>query len=279
MRFTYSIFTAIVVMFALAACEKTVILDTAQTEPKIVIEGLVSDRPMRQFIRVTRSGEFYGSGETPRVTDATVYVTDDTGNRFDFFHNPNNESDSVGYYKPVDGFVGEVGRVYTMTVMVDGKVYTGQDELIRISAIDSLTYHKDLKEEKNTKVAGRFYEVLMYAKEPQETEDFYKFDFYRDDSLSLASETDIYFSDDTALDQDINGIASPIYYSKGDKARVEFFSISRGGFIFYNDLNNLLNNDGGMFSPPPANIRNGLSNGALGFFQVSAIETKEILIE
>ena len=41
----------------------------------------------------------------------------------------------------------------------------------------------------------------------------------------------------------------------------------------------LINNDGGLFGSPPANVRTNLTNGALGFFQVSAMETREITVQ
>jgi hypothetical protein len=44
-------------------------------------------------------------------------------------------------------------------------------------------------------------------------------------------------------------------------------------------LQSLLNNDGGLFSQPPSNSRSNISNGALGFFQTSALHTSEIEIK
>ena len=44
------------------------------------------------------------------------------------------------------------------------------------------------------------------------------------------------------------------------------------------DLGNILNSDGGMFSPPPANPRSNISGGALGLFQVSGLNRASILI-
>ena len=38
-------------------------------------------------------------------------------------------------------------------------------------------------------------------------------------------------------------------------------------------------NDGGLFSQPPSNSRTNLTNGALGFFQASAVEIEEIVIK
>jgi hypothetical protein len=58
------------------------------------------------------------------------------------------------------------------------------------------------------------------------------------------------------------------------------FSISRLGYVYFNDLSSLLNNDaGGMFGSVPAAPRTNLTNGALGFFQVSAVDISEIRVE
>jgi hypothetical protein len=75
-------------------------------------------------------------------------------------------------------------------------------------------------------------------------------------------------------------VPSPVYYAQNDKARLEVYSLTRRGYIFYNDLSIVLNNDGGgMFGPIPSSPRTNLTNGALGFFQVSAVQEKETFIE
>jgi hypothetical protein len=267
MKHIILIFTALVFW----SCEKTVFLDLDQTPSKIVIEGLVTNQPGYQFVKVTRTVDFYETGETPRITDATVLVEDDLGNQFVYIHNPNNHPDSTGYYLPVIPFVGESDRTYYLTVDVNGEQYEASDKLYDVTAIDSLEYQVNIDEEDDPKDDGKFYEVLMYAKEPQETNDYYLFKFFRNDSLVLYNPSDIYFSDDKTLGEEINGVPSPVFYAPGDSARVEMYSLSRTGYVFYNDLFNLINNDGGMFSPPPANSRTNLSNGALGFFQVSSV--------
>jgi hypothetical protein len=129
-------------------------------------------------------------------------------------------------------------------------------------------------------IEGRFYDLLMYTKEPRDQANYYFFKFFRNDSLTYSNDTDIYFSDDELLAGDIEGIEAPFNYSLGDKARVEMYSISRDGYIYYNDLSILLNTDtGGMFGSVPASPRTNISNGALGFFQVSALDISEIKLE
>jgi hypothetical protein len=246
---------------------------------KVVIEGLVTNQPGYQYVKITRSADFYEAGETPRILNAVVHVKDDLDSDITFVHNPNNHPDSAGYYRPAVPFVGEIGRIYQLNVTVDGETYTATDKMNSISTIDSLEYRVNEDEEDDPKEKDKFYEVLLYAKEPQQTTDYYLFKFYRNDSIKYYNPSDIYFADDKTLGEEINGVPSPVFYALNDTARVEMFSLSRTGYVFYADLSNLLNNDGGMFSPPPANSRTNLSNGALGFFQVSAVEIAGIRIK
>lgn len=264
----------------LTSCEETVRLDLDQYADKVVIEGLVTNDADYQFIKVTRTADFYEPGHTPRITDATVTVTDDLGNEFTFIHNPNESEDSLGIYVPQTPFTGEIGRTYKLRVETDGEVYEAQDQLLAVTAIDSLKYKVDEDEKEDPEFKGRYFNVLLFTKEPQDETNFYFFKFFRNDSLKYESDTDIYYSDDEFLSENINGVESPMYFSAGDHCRVEMYSISRRGYVYYNDLFNLLNNDGGgMFGSVPASPRTNLSNGALGFFQVSALDVSEVDIE
>jgi hypothetical protein len=260
------------------SCEEPVHLDVSQGESHVVIEGQVTNVSGKQYVKITRSAGFYDSGKTPRVADAVVVVKDDVGNEFPFIHNPGNQADSAGYYLPQTSFIGEIGRTYTLQATVDGQLYEATDELFYVTPIDSLTYRVDEDEKKDPKVFGKYYEVLIYAKEPQETKDYYLFKFFRNDSLQNDVDTDIYYTDDKVLGESIDGVSSPIYFAPGDRARCEIYSISREAFVFYNDLQSLLQNDGGLFSQPPSNSRSNVTNGALGFFQASALHVSEIEI-
>ncbi|MFZ6014496.1 MAG: DUF4249 domain-containing protein [Bacteroidota bacterium] len=272
------IFLSAIGLFIVAAlviaCEEPVKLDIGQTPTRIVIEGLITNQPGYQFIKVTRTADFYGSGKTPRVTNASVIVSDNAGNQITFVNNPRNHADSAGFYVPQTPFTGVIGRTYKM------RVYEAQDEMFAVTKMDSLSYALDADEAEDPEVEGRAYEVLMFTKEPQNEINYYYFKFYRNDSLKYLNDTDIYYSDDEFLAQNINGVESPIFYAIGDKSRVEMYSITRAGYLYYADMWNLLNNDaGGMFGPIPATPRTNLSNGALGFFQVSALDVGEITIE
>lgn len=272
----------IVILFCSAlfmSCEETVLLDLEQTSPRLVVEGQVTNQPGYQYVKLTRSVGFYDTGDSPAVQDATVIVTDNFGNEIKFLHNPGNKTDSVGYYLPAEPFVGVIGRNYTLHINADDELYEASDELQPVTSIDSLTYRINNDEQADPKDYGKFYEVLFYAKEPQDRTDYYLLKYYRNDSLTVYVDTDIYYADDAVLGENIDGLASPVYFATGDTARVEMYSLTRNGYVFYNDLQSLLNSDGGLFSQPPSNSRTNLSNGALGYFQASAMDWKEIIIK
>jgi len=270
----------ILLALVLFACEEPVRLDITQTPSKVVIEGLITDVPGKQSVKITRTADFYSSGETPRITDAFVTVTDDQGQVIHFVHNPGYHADSAGIYLPAVPFTGQVGRTYHLNVQVGDDVYEAEDVLAPVIPIDSLGYRVNDLEQKDPAKPGRFYELLMFAHEPQDEKNFYLFKFYENDSLVFNVDSDIYYSDDELLAENIDGVPSPVFFSKNDDARVEIYSISRVGYVYYSDLWSLLNNDsGGMFGPIPASPRTNISNGALGFFQVSAMKTTAVKIE
>lgn len=262
------------------ACEDTIQLDTDQIKPQVTIEGVVTDQERNHFVRITRSLEFYNYGTVPGVTNATVTVRDNEGNTYNYIHNPENTSTEEGYYFSETSFAGEVGRTYTLEVNIGNEQYTATDVMHPVTAIDSLAVRIDEDEFADPEKPGYYHEILFYTKEPRDRVDYYLFKFYRNDSIILDEQNDIYFADDELLGEKIDGIPIAGRYKKGDVVRVEMYSISRQGFIFYNDLFNILNSDGGMmFSPPPANPRTNLTNDALGYFQTSAFVSESIIVE
>lgn len=274
-----NIFFVLLFAIAFVSCDKPIYLNLNESQSRVIIEGQVTNRAGYQYVKVSRSVDFYQSGALPKITNATVSVKDSDGNEIVFVHNPNNKADSIGYYLPQTPFLGVIGKDYHLRVDVDGEIYEADDHLYPVTTVDSLAFRIDDDEKDDPKTADKFYEVLIYAKEPHPSQDYYLFKFYRNDSLKLYNDTDIYYTDDEALGESINGISTPIFYAPGDKATIEAYSLSRTGFVFYDDLQKLLANDGGMFNQPPANSRTNLSNNALGFFQASAINSASIVVE
>ncbi|WP_323756421.1 DUF4249 domain-containing protein [Roseivirga sp.] len=261
------------------SCEETVNIDTIASGPKLVIDGVLTNNSELNFIKLSYTRGFYSLDPNPAITDAVVTVTDDANNEVVYVHNPGNDPSKEGYYLPQTPYAGSIWTTYHLKVTVDGMDYTATETMLPVTKIDSLVNTIDLDEMEDPEEEGRFYEILFYAREPQDRVDHYLFKFYRNGRTLRDFEGDIYFSEDEFLGEAISGIPTAGYYKPGEFAKVEMYSISREAFIFYNDLSNLLNNDGGMFTPPPANPRTNLSNGAFGYFQVSAVDVMEIEVK
>lgn len=276
-KFNISILLAASLFFT--SCEKTIELDIDQTPQRVVIEGYLTDVAEHNYVKVSKTNNFYTTGKTPRVTNATVMVEDSDGNIYNFVHYNGQNADSLGLYFPEVPLAGVAGKTYKLSVTTEGMTYTAEDQLLDLVPMDKLEYRVNEDEKDDPEDAGRFYEVLLFVKEPKETKDYYLFKCYRNDSITYANENEVYYADDELIGEDLDGIPLPVYYAQNDRARVEVYSLTRDAFVYYRDLQKLLTNDGGLFGTPPANPRTNISDGALGFFQVSAIRSDEILIE
>jgi len=270
-------YTFIVLLMISTSCLEPFEVDSGAVESKIVIEALLTDQVQNHYVKISRTIDFNQGGKTPSIDNAMVKVTVDDGSIISYFHNPGQHADSTGYYLSEIVFRGLIGNTYTLEVDFDGVVYSASEEMLPGMAIDSLSYRLGLDPDKGTTVD--YYEVLMYSMEPQDREDFYLFEFFQNGALLNENNEDVFVADDQALAGEINGLEFPFEYVLGDTAKVSIYSLTRQSYLFYFDLVNVLQNDGGMFSPPAANPRTNLSNGALGLFQVSAVASSEAIIE
>ena len=257
------------------ACEEVVEIDVNQSPPQLVVDGLLTDEDTFHTVRISTTANFNGeSGQV--ITGAAVQVRDNMGNIFNYIHNPTGADSLDGMYYSEQKFAGVTGRIYDLEVLINDLTLTASDTLLPITEIDSLVIREDPFADPNDE-NGRFYQVLLYAAEPQETRDFYYFRFYRDSVI--VADNSVFAFDDEPLGDRLDGLPSPVNFAEGEYASVEIYSLSREQFVFYTDLGNLLNSDGGMFSPPPANPRSNIQGGALGLFQVSGLRRAGLLIE
>lgn len=266
----------LILLASFFACEEVVTIDLEQTDVKLTIDGLLTDQLKTHEVKLTTSIDFYDT-DIPPVSVATVEVVDEFGTTYNYTHNPLAVDSLEGVFYSEIPYQGQTGRAYTLNVTYDGTTYSATDTLKRVTSIDSLAIQLDQQAVNDDENDGMIYQVVLFAEEPDETDDFYFFKFYRD---SVREDSDqIYAFDDRTLGSSLDGLPSPILFREGELAGVEIYSLTREQYVFYVDLANILNGDGGLFAPPPANPRTNLSNGALGIWQVSGVSEGSILIE
>lgn len=261
------------IVVSLLSCEKTIELDTLQVPPQLVIEGLVTNAQGRSYVRLTQSQQFYDKGAPTPATGATVWIEDQNGIRVPFLEK------EPGWYVPDSLFIGQVGHTYFLELTYKDKVYKAEEQMGPVSTIDSLTYRIAPDPGKENVDKGRIYEMLVFVKEPQDLTNYYLVKFYRNDEVLNFDDTEIFVFDDVSLGEEIASLPTPDYYALNDKGGVELHSISRSAFRYYSDLYAILQNDGGLYSGIPANAGNNFGGKALGYFQVSAMSSMELVIK
>ncbi|WPP52444.1 DUF4249 domain-containing protein [Catalinimonas niigatensis] len=262
---------------AFFSCDEPIELDLKQTPPQYVVDALITDQLSDHYVKLTRSVDFYTEGKTPGVSGAEVEVSDNEGNTYQYL-----ESETeAGLYTA--NFEGKPGNTYSLQIVLpDGETLSAEEEMAPLASIDSLVWDIDERAQDDPEEEGLYYRIRIYAREPAETKDYYLFKFFRNDSIqNFDSNTGVFYADDELISGYINGLESPELYREGDEATFEMYRISRDAFLFYNDLDNILNGDGGMYGPSPANPRtNVISNDGLGLglFQVSALDRTTIVV-
>lgn len=257
------------------ACEERVTLDVGQVPEAYVIDGLISNRHIHQYVRIKKAVDFYDANPVPDVEDARVEVTDDYGNIYTYSWSKQHHA-----YLSDKVFMGIVGNKYHLRVEIEGKTFYAVDSMRPISEITKVTWAIDPVEQQDPEKKGYFYQALLTTTEPQDTKDFYLFKIYRNDTIQRFDDhTGVFVTDDVAIGEQIENFPAPVYYALGDWAKFEVYSLTPAAYNYYFGLSQLLNNDGGMFSSTPANPQGNISGpGGLGFFQVSALTSDSVKI-
>lgn len=232
--------------------------------PPVVIEAWLLSGNETQYVIVSKPVTINNTGRN-YVNNATVVYSDDKGNTVNLTFVGNGRYETKNFPGINDG------RVYKLQVTVDGKTYESLSKIpVTPLPIDSI--RAEPNEDKPGKYVGKLYANVHTA-----FDEYYVFRFYRNDTLQNKP-TDIFVASNSGLNGRIPGIELLNDYKKGDEIKCEFFSISKESYDFYMGWQNQVNNDGGMFSGPPANIKGNIP-GAMGLFQTNYIIRDSLVVQ
>lgn len=265
-EYASSVIKMVLIISISIACQKVINVDLNVAAPRMVIEGLITDREGPYVVTVSKSGSFFGETQLPRVSDALVVIADNTG-----------IIDTLREKEPGVYLTGKLegvpGRTYTLTV-VSGKIkYTGTSTMHVKVAIDSLSVEKSLSRfgfgngKNNDNV-----DVHCFFNDPPE-KNFYRIKTYINDT-TLGSTYRLYD------DQYTNGEETDVRAGRAsahDSVRIELISLDKSTYEYYRTLSDLLRQNP-FFGSTPANPNTNLSNGALGYFGTCAIASKTIVV-
>ena len=251
-----------------SACQKVINVDLNNAAPRIVIEGLITDRPGPYTIKISKSGSYFNQPVLPPVTGAEVNITDDSGTVDTL------KETMPGIYITTK-IHGTTGRTYTLKVISETQEYTGISTMYSHVRIDSVNLTKT--ESLHFGLGGgtnnvNRVDLNCFFKDPYE-KNFYRLKVSGSDTT--INENYRLFDDQYTNGQEIELRAARA--KAGDTIRIELYSLDKQTYGYYRTLEDLLRTNP-FFGSTPASPNSNLTNGALGYFGVSAVSSKTVII-
>jgi len=255
----------------LSSCEKVVTIDLHQVNPRLVVEGIVSDQPGPYTVKLSRTGNYFvPSLVFPPVSGARVVIKDNLGNRDTL------RETVTGNYETTS-LQGAVGRTYSLDVIADGNEYTATSSISKKVAIDSLYALP-----RQTSRGEPGYDIWVMFRDPPELGNYYRLNVHVD---SLVSQDSIdgrryrLYSDKLTNGNEITErVRAGRLVVSGDSVTVDLMSIDKAMYDYFSTLNDVLSSDRAATSLSPANPNTNLDGGALGYFAAWTTDRRTIIL-
>ncbi|OJJ19141.1 hypothetical protein BKI52_20210 [marine bacterium AO1-C] len=279
----YNYILCLVASVGMMACEDVIDVTLGDSTPQLTVDAWISNQLTTQTFRLSISQDYFNNNPTAGASGATVVVTDNLGNTYNFAESTANP----GNY--TSNFQGAVDVTYTLNVQYQGQEYQATTTLSRVPPIDSLVFTKAEEADGGPGSVSTGYQAEFFATDIPGVGDFYRIKTYQNGVLMNKP------SDLTSF-QDLNVDGLPFIlpvrlsinptnedndgFKQGDMVKVELLSISEEAFLFFDQLETQTNN-GGLFADPIANVPTNISNvnpsgpKAVGFFYASGVSTIE----
>jgi len=245
----------ILVLFGISAlwsCEDVIQVELPKSEPVVVVDAWLNDKPETQHIKVLKSLPYFENAFLPGINNAIVNVEDISDNVTYSF----SATDEEGVYawEPTGAqpTFGKVGNDYKLIIQIGSDIYESFSSMNRVPEIDSINY----RFEKGNSFFPDSYFAGFYATDPEGPGDAYWIKAWKNgEYLNLPSEINISYDAGGSpgavvdglvfiqpirdginpFDQDENDdFLSP--YEPGDSVYVELHSINYNSYLFLNEV-------------------------------------------
>ena len=244
----------------LFSCQKVIDISPNNGDEKVVIQGnLYNDSIV--YVVVTKSTGYLNKTKPLSISTAVVMLSDGNGASEVLTWNSVKQRFESVVMK------GVINDNYTLKVDLEGKSYSATSELLFLDPVDSIKVIK----QGATIFSEEGYYMKLYGTIPTNIPKYYLFKGYSNDSL-LSGINDIHFADNKYVSGKLDGIDMRYKCKPNETAKLKIYSLTLPAYKFYEAANLQLNNDGGFFSTPAANVPSMFNNGAIGLFQCSAVQ-------
>ena len=239
----------------------------------IVVDGLLTNEPISHSIKLTYPVKTLNEIPAP-VTNATVIISSDES-----LVTLTEMPTGSGIYVVGPSFFARLNHVYTLNIYLGSKVYSAKSAMVPGAAFKSIKYVKNAN--------NRFFHIEWVANpyhaiKPAMWEvylDWSKVAGFQHLPADSCKVRLLYYTLPTL---DVSQVFAPemerINFPAGTKIVEKRYSLSPAHAEFIRSMLLETNWQGGLFSSTPANVSTNLSEGAVGFFGVCAVNADSLFI-
>ena len=263
------------------SCTEEITIHTDNSEPVIVIYGILTDRLDYQSVKINTSSPYFDDQPNKAISGAEVTITDSENNEYTLLESKS----EPGIYLTTTRWSAQIGVDYFLRVEVDfdsdgvTEVYEASTSILPV--VDDFSI-----EVRPINIMGhKNYSIDLYAYETP-GEDYYLCKYLVNDSLVTAKISRYQVLDDTMFDgQYINQLTltyfddvsewedddeeqrkESVYIKSGDKIELQMSKIPKGYYNFISQCQKEMSGSNPFFGGPASNITTNISNGGAGYF-------------
>jgi len=284
-------------------CIAQFIPEVGEDQNLLVVDGIITDQPGQNSVKLSVSSPLGGKSGARPLSSCNVTVSDDFGNSFKF-----TETDA-GTYLPDASFCGSVGRSYTLNI------HSGESRLKlsyqslpvmmkSVPPIDSVYWEKQvLSVDSRGGPVSEGCQIYLNTHDPSNSCKYYRWEFTEtwefyipyyvpnnhcwitENSDNIIIKNASSFSDDRIVRQPLNIVSNTTDRLKEKYSiLVKQYSVSEQEYGYWEKLQNVIQHVGSLYDLTPASIPSNITcienpgEKVLGYFSVSAVQTKRIFI-
>jgi hypothetical protein len=268
-----------VLVLTVFSCTERIDIDPGEGFTRLVVEGSISTDKKNHSVILSTTAGYFSNLPIPRVTGATVSISDgSTVYKL--------TESSPGIYQTSPGIYGIAGHMYTLRIKLSSPIggyseYSGTSKIFPPAVLDSiqLKFNPSWAEKGIWEVKGFFLD--------SPGSDFYRFLMFKNGKAITDTLNDWYVTDDqffngkyllgTTLAWLQQGKADESLKT-GDTITAEVHVIEKEFADFIRSARSNLSGSNPVFSGPPANVKGNINNGAIGFFAAYSVSRARIVV-
>lgn len=305
MKAIYKILLFSLLTIIINSCITQFFPETTDDKDLLVVEGLITDQPEINTIKLSTSMPLGDSKTEKPLTGCYVVVSDDLGNNYIF-----SEASPGIYQSNPSVFQGTIGRSYTLHINTNSSynnhIFESYPiEMRSVPPIDSLYYEKvDIPDTGPWSISQQGCQVYLNTHDPSNNCQYYRWEFSETWEFhlpylvpnSICWITDnsnvINVKSTSAYAEDVvNSYPLDFISNTSDRLSVKYsilvsqYSLNEDEFQYWEKLQNVTEHVGGLYDIIPASIPSNVSciddasQRVLGYFSVSAKSNKRLFIK